>query len=72
MPECSAWEQRVNHTLGELERRLAEAEAQLEALDASYVRSQGQHESELDRLQRIIERVSEDLTRHQDAHWRSR
>jgi predicted nuclease with TOPRIM domain len=56
----------------DLEHRLRELEAHLEALDASYVRHQGQNEAELDRLQRIAERSGEELNHHLDAHWRSR
>jgi len=39
----------------------------LEALDASYVRHQGQNEAELDRLQRVLEKVDQNLTDHE---WR--
>jgi chromosome segregation ATPase len=54
-----------------LAQRLVTVEAQLEALDASFVRHQQSNENELDRLQRVIEKVDQNLDRHQDAHWRS-
>jgi hypothetical protein len=68
--------------VGNLERRLTALEARvaaqggelhtLEALDASWVRSQGQREADLDRTDRMIERVHLELQQHLDAHTRSR
>jgi hypothetical protein len=69
--EEERWRQQVTATLAELEQRVAQVEAQLQALDESYVRHQSQNEAELDRLQRVIEKVDQNLDRHQDAHWRS-
>ena len=52
--------------------RPGEVEARLEALDASYVRHQGQNEAELDRLQRVIEKVEQRVDTHEGDHWRQR
>jgi hypothetical protein len=54
------------------QRRLAQLEAQLEALDASFVRHQGQNEDDFRRAEQAVDRVGNDLTHHLDAHWRSR
>ena len=55
-----------------LQRRLAQLRAQLEALDASFVRHQGQNEDDLRRAEQSVGRVGHDLNQHLDAHWRSR
>jgi hypothetical protein len=61
----------VERTVAELGRRLAQLEAQLEALDASFVRHQGQNEDDFRRAEQSIDRVGNDLPHHLDAHWRS-
>jgi uncharacterized protein YlxW (UPF0749 family) len=55
-----------------LQRRLEQLEAQLEALDASFVRHQGQNEDDFRRAEQSVDRVGDDLSHHLDAHWRSR
>ena len=62
----------LRRRLDALQRRLAQLEAQLEALDASFVRHQGQNEDDLRRVGQSADRVGHDLTHHLDAHWRSR
>ena len=62
----------LRRRLDALQRRLAQLEAQLEALDASFVRHQGQNEDDLRRAEQSVDRVGNDLTHHLDAHWRSR
>ena len=47
----------VRELLVALERRLDRLEARLEAVDESFVRHQGQNESDLDLLQRTVDRV---------------
>jgi len=61
----------LEHGLEVLADRLAQLEARLEALDASYVRHQDQHEGDVDRLMRAVDQVGQRLTEHEDAHWRS-
>jgi chromosome segregation ATPase len=53
------------------QERGGELEARLEALDASFVRHQGQNEDDLRRAEQTVDRVGQDLSRHEDAHWRS-
>jgi multidrug resistance efflux pump len=62
----------LRRRLDALQRRVAQLEAQLEALDASFVRHQGQNEDDLRRAEQAVDRVGHDLTQHLDAHWRSR
>ena len=62
----------LRRRLDALQRRLAQLEAQLEALDASFVRHQGQNEDDFRRAEQSVDRVGNDLTQHLDAHWRSR
>jgi hypothetical protein len=62
----------LRRRLDALQRRLEQVEAQLQALDESYARHQGQNEGDFDRLERTVDRVGDQLTRHEDAHWRSR
>jgi hypothetical protein len=62
----------LRRRLEALQRRLEQLEAQLEALDASFVRHQGQNEGDFERLERTVDRVGDQITLHEDAHWRSR
>ena len=62
----------LRRRLDALQRRLAQLEAQLEALDASFVRHQGQNEDDFRRAEQAVDRVGNDLTQHLDAHGRSR
>ena len=57
--------------LGNLEQRLGALGARVEALDASFLRHQGQQEGDLERVERGVGRVREQLDRHEDAHPRS-
>jgi hypothetical protein len=69
---ASGAEGELRRRLDLLQRRLEQLEAQLEALDASFVRHQGQNEDDFRRAEQSVGRVGNDLTRHLDAHWRSR
>ena len=62
----------LRRRLDTLQRRLAQLEAQLEALDTSFVRHQGQNEDDFRRAEQAVDRVGNDLTHHLDARWRSR
>jgi hypothetical protein len=53
-------------------RELHTLEAKVEALDASFVRHQGQNEDDFRRAGEAVDRVGQDLSTHLDAHWRSR
>lgn len=48
-------------------RRIEELEARLEAVDASFIRHQGQNEGDFERLERTVDRVGEQVTEHE---WR--
>jgi hypothetical protein len=54
-----------------LRRRLEQLEAQLDAVDASFVRHQAHDEDGFRRLEQTIGRVESELNLHEDAHWRS-
>ncbi len=62
----------LDRRLDALQHRLEQLEAQVEALDASFVRHQGQNEDDFRRAEQAVDRVGHDLTHHLDAHWRSR
>ena len=49
----------LRRRLDALQRRLAQLEAQLEALDASFVRHQGQNEDDLRRAEQAVDRVGQ-------------
>lgn len=61
----------VRELLAALERRIDILEARLGAVDDSFVRHQTQNEGDFERLERTVDRVGDDITRHEDAHWRS-
>ena len=69
----SAWDAAVEgegdprEQLADVRRRLAEVEARLEALDASYVRHQGQNEDDLRHARDDTERVRTELDHHLGA-----
>ena len=62
----------LRERVDDLTRRLAEAEAMLAALDASYVRHQGQNEDDLRHAKDATEAVRRELDNHLGDHFRDR
>ena len=67
----SEGEGELRRRLEALQRRLEHLEARLEAVDESFIRHQAQNETDLEHLQRTVDRVGQEINGHQDAHWRS-
>jgi chromosome segregation ATPase len=64
--------ERLDAHSSELAREVLDVIARVDALDASFVRHQGQNEDDFRRAEQTVDRVGQDLSRHEDAHWRSR